>query len=112
MWQVGDGSIVQSLQGHSSSVLDVDFSIDGSVLASGSEDETLRLWAVADGSVLSILTEHSNTITSVAFSPDSRTLVSAATDGVVLFWGRSEAIPLETDLPDHEAATKTPSGGD
>jgi hypothetical protein len=112
MWQVGDGSTVQSLQGHSSSVLDIDFSMDGSVLASGSQDETLRLWAVADGSILSILTGHSNTITSVAFSPDSRTLVSAAPDGVVLFWGLSEAIPLETDLPDREAATLTLSGGD
>jgi serine/threonine protein kinase len=112
MWQVSDGSLIRRLQGHSGSVLAIDFSSDGSVLASGSEDETLRLWAVTDGSMLRILTEHSNAITSVAFSTDSRTLVSGATDGVLLFWGLSEAIPLETELPAPETATKTPSAGD
>jgi len=83
---------------HSDSVFGVTFSSDGSLLASASGDETLRLWRAADGEMLHILTEHSDVITSVAFSPDGHTLVSGASDSDILFLGLSEAIPLETDL--------------
>jgi WD40 repeat protein len=42
--QVGD-----PLTGHDNSVLSVAFSPDGDLLASGSDDHTVRLWAPATG---------------------------------------------------------------
>jgi WD40 repeat protein len=44
--------------GHTDWVVSVSFSPDGRLLASGSEDKTIKLWRVADGSLVRTLTGH------------------------------------------------------
>ena len=65
------GKSEQTLEGHSDWVLSVAFSPDGSRLASGSDDRTVRVWNVATGQVEQTLEGHSDTVLSVAFSRDS-----------------------------------------
>ncbi len=66
-----------TLRGHTGRVWSVSFSPDGSTLASGSWDSTVRLWDVAGGSEKARLTGHESWVRSVTFSPDGRTLASA-----------------------------------
>jgi WD40 repeat protein len=46
VWSTADGSPLATLVGHSGVVTSVVFSADGSLLASGSEDDTAVLWGL------------------------------------------------------------------
>ena len=69
-----------------SSVTSVSFSPDGSTLASGADDGTVKLWDVATGAMIATLEGHTDGVTSVSFSPDGSTLASGADDGTVKLW--------------------------
>ena len=47
-----------TLEGHTSEVRSVAVSPDGSTIASGSDDRTVRVWSLADGSLLHTLYGH------------------------------------------------------
>ena len=72
--------------GHSESVYAVAFSPDGKVLASTSEDNTLRFWHVTTGSCKHTLAGHKSPVHAVAFSPDGKVLASASYDKTVQLW--------------------------
>lgn len=64
----------------------VAISIDGRLLATGSEDNGVRLWDVATMSLIANLTNHGDPVRAMTFSPDGRLLVSSSLDGMVLIW--------------------------
>jgi WD40 repeat protein len=46
---------IAALHGHSKTVFGVDYSPDGRLIASGSDDSTLRLWNAQNGEELAVL---------------------------------------------------------
>jgi len=58
---------------------------DGSTLAAGCTDGTVRLWDVAAGRQGAVL-EHAETVAGVAFAPDGKALASASGDGSLRLW--------------------------
>jgi WD40 repeat protein len=72
--------------GHSDSVTAVVFSPDGTTLASGSDDTTIKLWDVLTRQSLATLDDHSDSVSTVAFSPDGQTLASGSADRTLKLW--------------------------
>jgi len=73
------------LEGHSDRVMSVVFSPDGKTLASGSDDNTIKLWSL-DGQLLNTLYGHSDRVMSIVFSPDGKTLASGSWDKTIKLW--------------------------
>jgi WD40 repeat protein len=85
-----------TLEGHTAPVEVVEFNADGTRLASGGRDRTVRLWDPVTGQALAVLGQHAGTVESLAFSRDGRYLASASQDAVKV-WdvnGRSEILTL------------------
>jgi WD40 repeat protein len=62
------------------------WSPDGTHLAAGSNDNTIRLWGAATGSELAVLSGHTDAVKSVAWSPDGMRLSSGSWDSTVRLW--------------------------
>ncbi|MBD2540753.1 serine/threonine protein kinase [Coleofasciculus sp. FACHB-SPT36] len=77
---------VMTLTGHSNYVNSVAFSPDGQILASGSEDNTIKLWQLGTGKEIRTLTGHSESVNSIAFSPDGQLLASGSSDKTIKLW--------------------------
>ncbi|CAD0222056.1 Serine/Threonine protein kinase with WD40 repeats [Planktothrix agardhii] len=67
-------------------VWSVALSADGRTLASGSNDNTIKLWDVQSQREIATLTRHSSDVKSVAFSPDGRMLASGSYDKTIKLW--------------------------
>jgi WD40 repeat protein/transcriptional regulator with XRE-family HTH domain len=112
LWEVSTGQCLKILSGHTNRVLSVTFAsqqlsetLIGSnrartnkpnyVLASSSEDQTIRLWQ-SEGQILRVLSDHTKPVTSIAFSPDHQTLASGSYDQTLRLWDMTTGQAIKT----------------
>lgn len=93
-----------TLKGHAKAVSTVTFSADGKLLASGSDDGTIKIWDPATGKEVKTLAGHGKAIGALAFSPDGKLLASAS-DGpdAVKIWDVATG-EEKVNLKDNEGA--------
>ena len=95
--EIVDGVVEKNrLETHELAVKSVQFSPDGALLASASQDTTIKLWRVSDGKELNTLTGHTGAVQSVSFSPDGRLLASGGSDAAITLWDLSTNRELVT----------------
>ncbi|KAL4734247.1 putative wd40 protein [Aspergillus similis] len=87
---------LQTLEGHSDTVLSVAFSADGLMVASGSNDRTIKLWDVKTGLEIRTLVGHSNWVQSVAFSADGLMMASGSSDFKTKLWDAKAGLEIQT----------------
>jgi WD40 repeat protein len=76
-----------TLKGHKAQVNDIAFILGTRLLATSSDDKSLRVWNLDTGNqVGEPLLAHDAGVTRIAASPDGRWIVSGAADGSILVW--------------------------
>lgn len=88
-----DGAIpLGALVGHDGTVHCVAFAPDGSRLATGGADGTVRIWDAQTYEQLLVLNGHEDYVKDVAFSADGSVLASASGDKTVRVW---DTVPIK-----------------
>jgi len=87
---------INAANAHQTNVTAVAFSPDGSLLATASLDQTIKIWSTANWACLLTMSGHTNGVSSVAFSPDGQKIVSGSVDGTVKIWDRASGNCLVT----------------
>ena len=74
------------IEGHSATVTSVEWSPDGSRLASGGCDGQVRVWDVHSGCCLQVLEGHRSHVSCLCWSPDSVGICSGSADRTLRVW--------------------------
>ena len=87
MWDVALGRLLNTLEGHYSSVNSVAVTPDNTKIVSGSSDYTIKVWDLtASRRLLNTMEGHSSYVNSVAVTPDGTKIVSGSDDKTVKVW--------------------------
>ncbi|MDE0638759.1 MAG: WD40 repeat domain-containing protein [Candidatus Poribacteria bacterium] len=90
LWNTTTSSKLGSLTGYrnesNSEILVFAFTPDKNILASGSEDKTVKMWDTNERKYLATLKGHEASVTAVAFSNDGRTIASGDANKKIIIW--------------------------
>ncbi|CUG90039.1 WD40 repeat-containing protein, putative [Bodo saltans] len=101
-----DGTILSAALQPSSAIHFATYSPNGTLLATGSNDNVTQLWRVADGVCLATLAGHSGLVNSAAFSPDGTLLATGSADRMTKLWSVGDGVCIATFVG-HSAAVSS-----
>ena len=97
LWDVESGTLLKSFEVlkpisgtvkalYRHKIKSVNFSPDGTLIISGSDDNNIRLWNVKTKKLLRTFDGHSGTVNSVVFSPNGTRFISGSYDETIGLW--------------------------
>lgn len=87
IWDLRIGKGVLPIVGHIKGILSANFSPNGYHLATGSDDNHIRIWDIRRRAPLEKLPAHTRLVSDVEFKPDDgRWLISSSYDATVKVW--------------------------
>ena len=81
-WNLTDGSLRRTFEGHADTVYGIAVSPDGSLLLSGGRDHESRLWDMPSGKLIQVFKPGISIVRRVRFSPDGSLFLASSWDGV------------------------------
>ncbi|MBI4661825.1 MAG: PD40 domain-containing protein, partial [Verrucomicrobia bacterium] len=86
VWDVAIRREVTNFTAHAAWVSEIAFSPDGTMVATASGDQTIKLWDTVNWHEIATLKGHRDEVQTVAFSPDGSLLASGSKDGELKIW--------------------------
>ena len=80
------GIEIISLEGHTAFINDIALSTKGQLLASASDDKTIKIWDLVRSKEKLTLTGHTSKVNTVAFTSDDKYIISGDHSGEVIIW--------------------------
>ncbi len=97
LWDLPSGRLRKTIFGHNGeAVQDLQFSLDGNRLYSGSDDDTIKIWDVATGKEFKTLKGHNSDVWSIELTSDGKHLYSGSPDGTLKKWDVETGEELDT----------------
>ncbi|XP_065866005.1 protein HIRA isoform X2 [Euphorbia lathyris] len=87
---VENWKVAMTLRGHTADVVDLNWSPDDSILASGSLDNTVHIWNMSSGMCTAVLRGHSSLVKGVTWDPIGSFIASQSDDKTVIIWRTSD----------------------
>lgn len=97
-------SLIKSFDDHEHNINSVKFHPDGTCIASGSADKSIKIWDIRSSRLLQHYDAHQDSVNQVAFHPNGRYLLSASNDSTIKIWDLRQGHILYT-LYGHEGAS-------
>ncbi len=94
IWDLSSYEVVKVLSGHRDGVLGVKWSPNGTMLATASDDRTVRTWSFSEGKELGIGKGHTSGALDVDWSPDGSLLISGSRDYKIKVWNSTTMAEL------------------
>ncbi|OVA00485.1 WD40 repeat [Macleaya cordata] len=86
VWEWRSESYILKQQGHYFDVNCLAFSPDSQLLATGADDNKIKVWTTSSGFCFVTFSEHTNAVTALHFMAGNNCLLSASLDGTVRAW--------------------------
>ncbi|KAL3631821.1 U3 snoRNP protein [Castilleja foliolosa] len=86
VWEWKSESYILKQQGHYFDVNCLAYSPDSQLLATGADDNKIKVWTAASGFCFVTFSEHTNAVTALHFMANNHCLLSASLDGTVRAW--------------------------
>lgn len=104
------GDVREYLSGHARAVRAAAFSPDGKLLATGSDDFTVRVWDARTGECVWCLEGHDDSVHGLAFAPDGERLYSVDARGTLRQWSLTQGAEIASLALPQDYARVRPGG--